>query len=123
MPSVEAMIDRALELDEAHEAGAIHTFLVSYEMIRQGAEGEPAERARKHYDRAIELSGGQQAGPYVALAEAVSVETQNKKEFNELLEKALEVDVDARPEWRLLNIIMQRRAEWLLGRTEDLFLE
>ncbi len=123
MPSVEAMIDRALELDEAYEAGAIHTFLVSYEMIRQGAEGEPAERARKHYDRAIELSGGQQAGPYVALAEAVSVETQNKKEFNELLEKALEVDVDARPEWRLLNIIMQRRAEWLLGRTEDLFLE
>jgi len=123
MPSVEAMIDRALELDEAYEAGAIHTFLVSYEMIRQGAEGEPAERARKHYNRAIELSGGQQAGPYVALAEAVSVETQNKKEFNELLEKALEVDVDARPEWRLLNIIMQRRAEWLLGRTEDLFLE
>ena len=123
MPSVEAMIDRALELDEAYEAGAIHTFLVSYEMIRQGAEGEPAKRARKHYNRAIELSGGQQAGPYVALAEAVSVETQNKKEFNELLEKALEVDVDARPEWRLLNIIMQRRAEWLLGRTEDLFLE
>jgi len=123
MPSVEAMIDRALELDEAYEAGAIHTFLVSYEMIRQGAEGEPAERARKHYDRAIELSGGQQAGPYVALAEAVSVETQNKKEFNELLEQALAVDVDARPEWRLLNIIMQRRAEWLLGRTEDLFLE
>ena len=123
MPSVEAMIDRALELDEAYEAGAIHTFLVSYEMIRQGAEGEPAERARKHYNRAIELSGGQQAGPYVALAEAVSVETQNKKEFNELLEQALAVDVDARPEWRLLNIIMQRRAEWLLGRTEDLFLE
>ncbi len=123
MPSVEAMIDRALELDEDYDAGAIHTFLVGYEMIRQGAEGEPADRARRHFDRAIELSGGQQAGPYVALAESVAVETQNKKQFNELLEKALAVDVDARPEWRLSNIVMQRRAEWLLGRTEDLFLE
>jgi predicted anti-sigma-YlaC factor YlaD len=123
MPSVEAMIDRALELDEDYDAGAIHTFLVGYEMIRQGAEGEPADRARRHFDRAIELSGGQQAGPYVALAESVAVETQNKKQFNELLEKALAVDVDARPEWRLSNIVMQRRAEWLLSRTEDLFLE
>ncbi len=123
MPSLEAMIDRALELDEAFDAGAIHTFLVSYEMIRQGADGEPADRARKHFERAVELSGGQQAGPYVALAEAVSVETQNKKEFNALLDKALAVDVDARPEWRLLNLVMQRRAKWLQGRTLDLFLE
>ncbi len=123
MPAIEAMIDRALDLDEDYEAGAIHTFLITYEMIRQGTAGEPADRARKHFDRALELSGGQQAGPYVALAESVSVETQNKQEFNELLEKALEVDVDARPEWRLLNIVMQRRARWLQSRTEDLFLE
>ncbi|MFT5031251.1 MAG: putative anti-sigma-YlaC factor YlaD, partial [Candidatus Binatia bacterium] len=73
--------------------------------------------------RAVELSEGMQAGAYVALAESVSVETQNKKEFNELLDKALAVDVDAKPEWRLLNIVMQRRAQWLLGRSEDLFLE
>jgi predicted anti-sigma-YlaC factor YlaD len=69
------------------------------------------------------LSEGMQVGAYVALAESVSVETQNKKEFNELLDKALAVDVDAKPEWRLLNIVMQRRAQWLLGRSEDLFLE
>jgi len=123
MPAMEAMIDRALALEEDFEAGAIHTFLVSYEMIRQGAEGDPAERSRKHFARALELTGGQQAGPFVALAEAVAVESGNKKEFNELLEKALAVDIDARPEWRLLNIVMQRRAEWLQGRTGDLFLE
>lgn len=123
VPAMEALIDRALELDESYEAGAIHSFLIGYEMIRQGAEGEPEARARKHFARAVELSEGLQAGAYVALAESVSVETQNKKEFKELLEKALAVDVDARPEWRLLNIVMQRRATWLLGRTGDLFLE
>jgi len=30
--------------------------------------------------------------------------------------------VDARPEWRLVNTIMQRRAKWLLGRMDDLIL-
>jgi len=51
MPAIEAMIDRALDLDEDYEAGAIHTFLITYEMIRQGTAGEPADRARKHFDR------------------------------------------------------------------------
>lgn len=123
VPAMQALVDRALELDDSYDAGAIHSFLIGYEMIRQGAEGDPEERSRKHFARAVELSDGLQAGAYVALAESVSVETQNKKEFNELLEKALAVDVDARPEWRLLNIVMQRRATWLLGRTGDLFLE
>jgi predicted anti-sigma-YlaC factor YlaD len=123
VPAMQALIDRALELDESYDAGAIHSFLIGYEMIRQGAEGDPEERAREHFKRAVELSEGMQAGAYVALAESVSVETQNKKEFNELLDKALAVDVDAKPEWRLLNIVMQRRAQWLLGRSEDLFLE
>ena len=36
-PQVEALIDRALELDESFGQGAIHTFLITYEMARRGA--------------------------------------------------------------------------------------
>ena len=36
--------------------------------------------------------------------------------------KALATSTSARPEWRLVNLIMQRRAKWLLGRTDELFL-
>ena len=42
VPAVEALIDRALALDESFGRGAIHTFLISYEMVRQGAAGDPA---------------------------------------------------------------------------------
>ena len=52
----------------------------------------------------------------------VCVKQQNATEFKALLEKALAVKVDARPEWRLVNTIMQRRAKWLLGRMDDLIL-
>jgi predicted anti-sigma-YlaC factor YlaD len=121
-PVVEALIDRALELNEAYDAGAIHSFLISYEPVRQGAPGDPLERARKHFDRAFELSGGFQAGPLVSLAESVSIAKRDRAEFKSLLERALAVDVNAKPEYRLSNLVMQRRARWLLSRIDELFL-
>jgi predicted anti-sigma-YlaC factor YlaD len=121
-PIVEALVDRALELNEAFDAGAIHSFLISYEPARQGAPGDPLERARKHFDRAMALAGGFQAGPLVALAESVSLAKQDRSEFQSLLERALAVDVNAKPEYRLANRVSQRRAQWLLSRIDDLFL-
>jgi predicted anti-sigma-YlaC factor YlaD len=121
-PTVEALIDRALELNEAFDMGAIHSFLISYEPVRQGGEGDPLERARKHFNRAMELSGGFQAGPLVSMAESVCVAEQNRQEFESLLKQALEVDVNKKVEYRLFNLIMQRRARWLLSRVDELFL-
>ena len=122
-PIVEALIDRALELDESFDQGAIHSFLITYETVRQGAPGDPYERARLHFDRAMALSGGFQAGPLVSLAESVSIAKQDRKEFQSLLERALAVDVNAKPEYRLVNLVMQRRARWLLSRIDDLILD
>jgi predicted anti-sigma-YlaC factor YlaD len=121
-PCVEAMIDRALELNESYDHGAIHAFLITYEMSRPGGVGDAATRSRQHFERAVALSGGQQAGPMVSLAEAVCVQKQDAKEFETLLKRALAVNPDAKPEWRLANLVVQRRAKWLLTRTEDLFL-
>jgi len=122
MPKVEALIDRALALDETFDHGAIHAFLITYEMSRQDAAGDAEVRARIHFNRALELSDRQQAGPFVALAEAVALKNQNVAEFKSLLEQALAINPDTRLEWRLANLIMQRRARWLLGRTDELFL-
>jgi predicted anti-sigma-YlaC factor YlaD len=120
---VEALIDRAFALDETFEHGAVHGFLISYEGARQGAAGDAAARARRHFHRAVELTHGQLAGPYVSLAENVSVSAQNRKEFESLLRRALEINPDEKPEWRLANLIMQRRARWLLGRADELFAD
>ena len=68
------------------------------------------------------LSSGQEASPLVSLAESVSVREQNLIEFKSLLNRALAINPDARPEWRLVNLVMQRRARWLLARTDQLFL-
>ena len=122
LPFVEALVDRALELNEGYDHGAIHSFLISYEMSRPVGEGDPADRARRHFDRAMELGGGRLAGPLVALAESVAVQKQDAREFRSLLDRALAINPDAQPEWRLANLVMQRRARWLLSRTDELFL-
>lgn len=122
IPAMEALIDRALALDESFDHGAIHTFLISYEMSRSGGAGDPAARARKHFERAVEISKGLDASPYVAMAEAVTIQKQDVKEFESLLNKALAISPDANPDSRLLNVLMQRRAKWLLSRKSDLFL-
>ena len=122
IPAMEALIDRALELDESYGNGAIHTFMISYEMSRSGAAGDPAARARKHFDRAMALSKGTAAAPLVALAEAVTIQKQDLKEFESLLAQALAINPDANPDIRLENTVMQRRARWLLSRKSELFL-
>ena len=122
LPLAAALMDRALALDEAFDHGAIHSFLITFELARPGAATDGVAKARQHFKRAVELSGGNQAGPFVALAENVAVKQQNAAEFKALLDQALAVKVDARPEWRLVNTIMQSRAKWLLGRMDDLIL-
>jgi predicted anti-sigma-YlaC factor YlaD len=122
IPAMEALMDRALELDDSYGRGAIHTFLVTYEMSRQGAAGDPAARARAHFERAMALAGGTSAAPLVALAEAVAIRQQNVKEFESLLNRALAMNPDANPDTRLLNLVMQRRARWLLSQKAELFL-
>jgi predicted anti-sigma-YlaC factor YlaD len=123
LPIVQAMMERALELDERFGSGSLQCFFIAYEMSRPGGTGEAADRARRHFDRAIVLSGGGLAAPWVALAEEVCVQKQDLKGFRAALAKALAVDPEAKPEWRLENLVMQRRAKWLLGRADQLFLK
>jgi predicted anti-sigma-YlaC factor YlaD len=120
---VEALIYRAYELEPDYDFGAIDNFLITYESVRVGATKDFASRSRKHFDRVLALTSGQSASPYLALAETVSVSNQDREEFESLLKKALAVDPDARPEWRLSNIVMQRRARWLMSREDELFVK
>jgi predicted anti-sigma-YlaC factor YlaD len=122
IPQMETLIDRAAALDADWGDGSIHSFLINYEMSRQGIPGDPALRAKHHFQRAVDLGKGRVAGPFVTYAEAVCVEKQDLKEFESLLGQALAIDPAAHPEFRLVNEVMQRRARWLLSRKEDLFL-
>ena len=120
LPIVRAIMDRALALDEAYEMGGIHDVLISLDSLPEAMGGSVAN-ARQHFARSVELSKGQSASPYVSLASGISVAEQNRAEFEDLLGKALAIDVNAVPRLRLSNVIYQRKARALLARADDLF--
>lgn len=119
LPFAAAMVRRSMDLDETYEQGAAHEFFISYEGGRPGGD---VAKARRHYKRALELSGGTRSSVYLALAQAVVIKEQNAAEFRGLLEKALKVDPDAIAEIRLANYVARRRALWLKSRIPDLFV-
>ena len=119
---VDALINRALDLDDTFDFGAIHAFLITYSLAGMDAIDVQAATARRHFTRAVELSGGNLAAPYVSFAESVCVRIAHRQEFTELLEQALAIDPNAKRDWRLSNLIMQKRARWLLARRDELFL-
>lgn len=120
LPEVEALLDRALVLDERWENGALHEFAMSLQRARTGPVDEAA--IERHYRRAIELADGTRAAPHVTYAEVIAIPRQDREQFTALLEQALEVDVDKDPNQRLLNVIAQQRARWLLENIDEFIL-
>jgi len=118
---VEAIMNKALKLDADFSDGVIHEFFIAFDS-RSVAMGGDIKRAREHFARTVELTQGKKASPYVSLAENVSVQEQNVKEYKKLLQSALAIDVDSEPLLRLENVIAQRKANWLLSQIDNLFL-
>jgi predicted anti-sigma-YlaC factor YlaD len=121
LPEVDAMLARGLELDESWSEGALHEFKLALAAARPGAPDYEALAA--HFERARLLSGGTRAGLFVTYAEAVALPRQDPMEFRSLLDVSLAIDPDLREQIRMTNLVAQRRARWLLGRTDDLFLD
>jgi predicted anti-sigma-YlaC factor YlaD len=118
LPMVSALIDRARAVDEDWERGAIHAFLISYGMARPDVEGDRMAMVKGHFDRAVELSQGRAAGPWLAWAESVCIPREDHDCFVNALQAALRIDPAAEPGSRLVNTVMQRRAQWLLEHSD-----
>lgn len=120
-PAVQALMTRALELDEDFNRGVLHTAFITLESLEE--LGGSQERAREHFHRAVELSDELDASPFLSLAMGVSLVNQDREEFERLLEHALAVDPDEDPSIRLVNVMSQRRATLLLDQADELFEE
>ena len=119
---VDALARRALVLDPSWELGSIHEFFISWESGRSFIGGSK-QKALGHYQSAVELSKGLKASPYVTYAESITVPEQDRAAFEAALQKALAIDAARPNDQRLVNILMQKRARWLLPRVDEYFIE
>ena len=119
-PTVRALAERALALDDTWNKGSIHELMITLDSLPDALGGNP-ERAREHFKQAVGIQKGLSPGPYVALATGIAVPNHDRAEFERLLKEALEIDPEKDPSNRLVILITQKRARVLLDRIDEKF--
>ena len=69
----------------------------------------------------IDISKGEDLSPYISYAVNIAVSEQDRNEFNNMLYKALNIDIYANPELTLSNYMNRKKANWLLDNIEEYF--
>ena len=121
LPRVEALMQRALALDETYYHGGAHVFFGVYYGGRAPMFGGDFARAARHFDRAAELNQNQLLLVEVYRARYLLRQTGDRAAFHATLNRVLDAPASADPDLNLANALAKKQATELLSREEDLF--
>jgi len=115
LPLSQRLAELAWQTNPAFGDGALASLMGTLEAARVGGSSKKAEQ---FFDKAIALGQGKEAGPWVAKAESIALAQQNREQFKQWLQQAIQVSQQHRS---LQNEVMRERAQWLLSTIDDLF--
>lgn len=122
LPRAEAMMRRALELDETYFHAGPHLFFGMTNASRpEMLGGKPAE-ARAHFERVFELTEKKFLLAYVFFAQTYAVQIQDRALFLEALAYVDRAPFDIAPGTELFTAVAKQRAGELRGRMGELFV-
>lgn len=120
LAQLKALMLRILELKPAVYDGGPHLYLgVMESLVPPGMGGKP-ELAQKHFQKAIELSGGQNLMAKVAYARFYARLMFDRELHDRLLQEVEKADPQI-PGYVLINTIAQQQAQELLRSADDYF--
>ena len=120
VPKVRATMQRVVELDERHDQGAVYLYLgVLATLLPPTMGGEP-EKGRRHFERAIEISGQRNLMAYVLFAKHYARLVFDRELHDQLLHEVLNREVDT-DEYALSNTLAKSRAQTLLASGDEYF--
>jgi tetratricopeptide (TPR) repeat protein len=121
LAKVERMMARVLVLDESYFNAAPHLFYGVYYASRPVLLGGDPEKAKKHFERAIDLTSEKYLVAHLFHAQFYAVAAQDQPLFERMLKKIQEASPDIYPAQRLANQLAKRKAMELAARTGELF--
>ena len=117
LPFAEALVERSVALDEAHQHGAGLTFLAVVATNALGADLDEAEAA---WARALEVTERKNLLTLVNYARHYLTKRGERQLYIDTLREVLEAG-DVLPEARLTNMLAKRRARRYLLETDERF--
>lgn len=120
LPKAKAIIARVLELDEAINNGDAHTYMAVMESLLPPAMGGKPELAKKHFERALEISQRKNLMALLMYAEKYARLLFDKELHDSLLRELLSVDV-SQSKTLLIDKMAQLKAKELLADSDDYF--
>lgn len=120
LPKVEAAMRRVIELDEGFDSGGAHLYLGVVNTLRPPALGGKPEVARRHFERAVELSGQRNLMAKVLFAKHYARLVFNRELHDRLLREVLAAQTND-PGRTLSNTLAQSQARRLLATSDEYF--
>jgi hypothetical protein len=120
LPKVEAVMRRVVALDEGYERGSAHVFLGVLVTLRPPALGGRHEGGRRHFERAIELSGGTDLMGRVRYARHYARLVFDRPLHDRLLNEVLAAET-MQPGLTLSNTLAKEEARRLLADADKYF--
>lgn len=121
LPKAKAMFERIVELDEKFYNGGAHMALGMLFTAQGAAVGGNPELGKRHFERAIELTGGKYLMPKVLYGMNYGTITQNREFFHKTLVEVLNTSPAIWPEQRLANELAHIRARRYLAHEKEWF--
>ncbi|MEE2779318.1 MAG: TRAP transporter TatT component family protein [Myxococcota bacterium] len=118
---VERLMERVLALDETFMDAGPHLFMAVLKSAAPPELSDETKVAESHFDRAEELTGGQNLMIRVFRARYLDVARRDRAAFTATLEGVLESDPRNSQSHVLVNTLAQRRARRYLSQVDDLF--
>jgi tetratricopeptide (TPR) repeat protein len=120
LPKIEAMLNRVVEIKDDFEHGQAHLYLGILHTQRPPALGGKPELAKRHFERALKYSQGQDLIVKVEYAKRYGRMMFDQELHDRLLNEVLNADAVV-PGYTLSNVLAQRQARELLQSSADYF--
>ena len=121
LPKIGQLLESGMKLDPEWNYGSFYTAMISYTLVRHDAKNNKFDVAKEFFERAVDISKGEDLSPYISYAVNIAVSEQDRNEFTNMLYKALNIDIYANPELTLSNYMNRKKANWLLDNLEEYF--
>lgn len=120
LPKVEAVMERVIKLDDAHDHGRAHLYLGVMRSQLPPALGGNPERGRLQFEQAIAISKGRDLMAKVEFARNYARLVFDQDLHDRLLKEVLAA-VPEEPGLTLSNVLAQKQAKRLLDSSKDYF--